>query len=85
MRYLRQIEVRVIIGKKSYRHRFHANDAHHYTEENVDGCLEAVANSLEKRFPLLEFRMVQLGSARFNFICTGNKKPEEVAEVSEAQ
>lgn len=39
-----------------------------YTEDTVDKILEATADVIEKLFPGVEFRMVQVGASAYNFI-----------------
>jgi len=39
-----------------------------YSESDIQGMLEQCATHLEKRFPVWEFRLVELGPDRFNFV-----------------
>ena len=54
-----------------------------YSEDDVQGVLEQCAMHLEKRFPVWEFRLVELGPDRFNFIFDRVKDVGEVSKMLE--
>ena len=50
----------------------------------VDQILDNIAINVEKQFPMFDYQMVQVGPNAFNFVCRGERKPEEVVAALEA-
>lgn len=47
-----------------------------------DHILSNVSEDLERQFPLLEYRMVQVGPNEFNFLYKAREEEEEVCRVT---
>ena len=71
----RDATTRVVIpGQKDIVWRSHAPARRGYSEAGLDKMLDQVADHLEKRFPTIEFRVVELAPNRVNFIYAGRKE-----------
>jgi len=66
----KQIYVKIIIGRFTQPWRYRANPHHGYTEEQIDTTLENVIEWLDREYPTIDFKQVQVGPNRFNFIAT---------------
>jgi hypothetical protein len=67
--------VRVVMpGQKDIIWRSRAGPRRGYTLDGIQTMLEQVAEHLEKQFPSVEFRMVELEPNRFNFLYEGRKE-----------
>jgi len=74
----REMRVRVCIpGMKDIVWRSHPPARRGYSAADLDKMLDQVAEHLEKRFPSIEFRMVELAPNMFNFIYEGKKEMSE--------
>lgn len=63
------IDIKVIIPDvRTFHIRRHPPEGRYFTASCVDMALEHVGGNLEKRFPNLDFRMVELGFGRLNLI-----------------
>lgn len=51
--------------------RYHARRGMAFSQDEIDGYLERVADQVEKRFPQFEYSLVPLGQAHFNFVWKG--------------
>ena len=60
-----------IVLRASHGRGFHA--------EGIDAVLERYVQMIEQRFPAEEYRLVSLGSNRFNFVHVGPKAAQEQA------
>jgi hypothetical protein len=70
----REFRVRVVIpGTKDIVWRLHPPAKRGYSAADLDKMLDQVAEYLEKRFPSIEFRMVELAPNVCNFIYAGRK------------
>jgi len=72
----KQIEFRVCgmpDGVKDSHIVQHARPGRAFKDEVVDEALERMSQELEKKFPAWEFRLVELGPARFNFVWAGRR------------
>jgi hypothetical protein len=63
--------VTVIIGEKRLHHTARAEHGKAYTAANIETNIEGFIDHLDKRFPLIEFQMVELLPNKFNFIAVG--------------
>jgi hypothetical protein len=71
-------------NKKFKRVIFRADPKMGWLDEGVDQILDTIAINLEKQFPMFDYQMVQVGPNAFNFVCRGERKPEEVVAALEA-
>jgi hypothetical protein len=67
---------KVIIGKKTIPFEYVAPGGRleGFPPEAIEKQLEAVIEHIDKSFPKLEFRQVQILPNRYSFICTGYRK-----------
>ena len=54
--------------------RNHAKARHGWTLEQLNEMLEKVADSVEQKFPSIEFRLVELAPNEFKFLYSGRKE-----------
>lgn len=71
---VKSVHLKVILPDKVVRQTVRAGAKKGYSAENIDQILEDFAAKLEKAYPLIEFRLVPIGKAAFNFICNGEKE-----------
>lgn len=71
----RDWRVRVVIpGQKDIIWHDRIKQARHgWTADQLDAMMEQVADHLEKRFPTIEFRLVELAPNAWNFVYAGRK------------
>lgn len=74
----KRIEVKIIIGEKVHRHHFVAPAQRGYSEKQIEETLEKVIEHLDDKFPLLDFKQVQLQPNAFNFIAIGARLQTKV-------
>jgi hypothetical protein len=83
----RHLDIKLIIGDdvKTKRHR--AAPGKGYTAENIREACDAMIESLEKGFPELEFREVQVAPNAFNYIAIESepKPATPLVETEEAK
>jgi hypothetical protein len=79
----RHIEFKIILpkGEKPILLKIRANPHCGFNPTQIDEKLESVVEFIEKKWPFLEFRLVELGPAAFNFVCRGFKQ----AKIQEEQ
>lgn len=53
----------------------------HFTPEGIENLLLKVANDIETKWPMYEFRLVPLRANEFNFVYEGDRIVEEVKAV----
>lgn len=74
-RLYRDFRVRVVIpSQKDIVWRSHPPAGRGWNEDDLDKMLDQVADHLEKRFPSIEFRVVELAPNHCNFIYEGRKE-----------
>ena len=66
----KRIQVRVFAPGNKTSHAIHlsAPPGKIFTRVGIDSLLENYANDLEARFPTEEYRLVELGHDKFNFV-----------------
>jgi hypothetical protein len=67
----KHIEIKVMVQGKTQKHDFRAPVERGYSEKQIDETRERVVEYLDKRFPYFNFREVQVGPNKFNYIATG--------------
>jgi hypothetical protein len=73
---------KVIIGEKQIRFDYVApGHMQGFPPSAIVQQLTAVVDHIDKSFPKLDFRMVELAPNRFNFVCTGDRKVVTLAEI----
>lgn len=79
VRLYKRIQVKLIIGEgkkqKLLRHQFVAPARRGYTEADIEETLDKVVDYLDKKFPNINFKQVNLAPNMFNFVAIG---PREV-------
>jgi hypothetical protein len=71
----REMRVTVVLpGQKDVVWRNHAKPKHGWSKADLDGMLDKVADSVEQRYPSIEFRLVELAPNDFKFIYHGKKE-----------
>ena len=63
--------------------RNHAKARHGWTVEQLNEMLEKVADSVEQKFPSIEFRLVELAPNDFKFIYSGRKERMVTKELAD--
>jgi hypothetical protein len=81
---IKVVTVRVIPPApfKAQTHRIKAHPGYHYEDSHVDDLLSIVADRVEQQFSKWEFRLVQLGPDKFNFVFSGEKEKKDVNQAS---
>jgi len=64
----------VIVGTKTFPIVFRAQHNKGYTSSLIEHELGRVVDYIDKHFPTLEFRQVELAPNKFNFIACGARK-----------
>lgn len=64
----KRVLFKVIIGKKIFHIRFIAEPNRFYNAEGVERAIETVIEDLDKKFPRLEFKQVDILPNQVNFI-----------------
>lgn len=59
---------------KAERVKFVAPPHRQYTDSSREQVVEKVINYLDKKYPTLDFRIVDVGKRQINFICTGERE-----------
>ena len=67
----KRVLFKVIIGKKVFHIRFIAEPGRFYNSDGVELAIEKVIEDLDKKFPRLEFKQVDILPNQFNFIAIG--------------
>lgn len=80
-RLFKRCEIKVIIGDKTYQHKFVAPAKRAYSASDIEDQLEKVINHLDEKFPLLDFKQVQIAPNAFNFIAIGPRQAEAPVPV----
>jgi hypothetical protein len=81
---VKTVHLKVVLPDKVIKQTARAAVGRGYTPENVDKILEDFAEKLEKAYPLIEFRLVPVGKAAFNFICNGEKEWVKIPSLKTA-
>jgi hypothetical protein len=76
----KRVLFKVIIGKKIFHIRFIAEPNRFYNSDGVEKAIELVIEDLDKKFPRLEFKQVDILPNQFNFIATGVRQPPKGPE-----
>jgi hypothetical protein len=76
----KRVTVKVIIGEKTMHRQFVAPAGNGYSESDIEETLWRVIEYLDKKFPVLEFKQVNLLPNAFNFIAVG-PRPSAQAEI----
>jgi len=76
-RLYRSVEVKIIIGEKVTKHHKSAPPGLGFTDLNIRDAADAMIEHLEKKFPGVEFREVQIAPNAFNYIA---EEPKEAIE-----
>jgi hypothetical protein len=74
---IRHVKLKVFLPeqKKPLQYTHRAKPGMVFADAGIDQILDDVADNLEQRWPELEFRLVQVGIASYNFIYAGRKHP----------
>lgn len=72
----RHIDLKVILpeGYKPHHQVLRAEPGHGFTQANIDKVIENMAEQIELKHPLWEFRLVERGANAFSFIFAGTKE-----------
>ena len=73
----KKVELKIIIAEFEQTKHFHAKPNMAYTSNDIDQMLLIFADQIEKTYPQIEFRMVQIGPNKFNFIAEGVRDGNE--------
>lgn len=72
-RLYKHLDIKLIIGDKIEKKRHNAPHGLGYTENDIRNACDQVIEHLEKNYPGVEFREVQIAANAFNYI--GAMKP----------
>lgn len=78
----KRVLFKVIIGKKVFHVRFIAEPGRFYNSDGVELAIDKVIEDLDKKFPRLEFKQVDILPNCVNFIAIGTRQPPEVKDDS---
>ncbi len=76
----KRVTVKVIVGDKTMHHQFVAPAGNGYSKSDIEETLERVIEYLDQKFPVLEFKQVNLLPNAFNFIAVG-PRPSSQTEI----
>lgn len=73
---VRKLTIRIFdLGNKRSKVTFITAGNHKaWNEDQVQAHLERIADTLDKEYPTEEFRMMELGAGRYNFIHNGHRQ-----------
>jgi hypothetical protein len=67
---IKQIEIKIFLpgGKRRRRLLMLAAADRHFTEDGIQNYLGRMAAKVEHELPGIEYRMIELGGGRYNFV-----------------
>jgi hypothetical protein len=80
----KRILVKVVIGEKHYHHQFVAPAGRGYSEADIQKVLEDVIEHLDKKFPGLEFKQIDILPNQVNFVAFKEREAPEIPAAEES-